>query len=116
MYDFKIIYVPGELNPSDYVTKKTNVEKYLNNPFQQQGPKFLEEDNENILKKYQSVKVFSQLHTDEAQKELKPKVKINNQIVKANEFALSNLIYKWSFVASLSARHGGTDDVELTMS
>ena len=75
MYDFKIIYVPEELNPSDYVTRKTNVEKYLNNPFWQQGPKFLEEDNENIFREYQSVKVFDQVHTVEAQKELRPKVK-----------------------------------------
>lgn len=44
MYDFKIIYIPEELNPSDYVRKKTKVEKYLNNPFWHQGPKFLEEE------------------------------------------------------------------------
>ena len=31
----------------------------MNNPFWQQGPKFLEEDNENIFKEYQSVNVFN---------------------------------------------------------
>ena len=48
-YDFKIIYVPGEMNPADFVTKKTNIEKYLHNPFWKHGPKFLDETNENIL-------------------------------------------------------------------
>ena len=28
-YGFKIIYVSGELNPSDFLTKKTNIEKIL---------------------------------------------------------------------------------------
>lgn len=96
MCDFEIINVPGELNPSDYFTKKTNADKYLDNIFWQQGPKFSEEDNENIFKKYQSIKVFSQLHTGEAKKELKPKANIDNQVVKSDKFALLNLIYKWS--------------------
>ena len=36
------------------------------------------------------------LHKTEADKELKPKLKINNQIMKGGTLALSNLIYKWN--------------------
>ena len=49
-YDFKIIYVPGELNPSDFLTKKTLMEKYLNNPFWHHGQNFLEENTEKYFK------------------------------------------------------------------
>ena len=56
--NFMIIYVPSELNPADFVTKKTSVEKYLNNNFWQNGPSFLKENIEEILSKY---KVFPSL-------------------------------------------------------
>ena len=78
-----MIYVPGELNPSDFVTKKTSVEKYLNNFFWQNGPKFLKENTEEILSKYQ---VFPNLpfdHRQEADKEFQPKIQVNNNVIKS---------------------------------
>ena len=78
----KIIYVPGEMNPAEHVTKKTSIEKYLNNPFLQQGPKFLKDDTEIILRKYETSKNMNMEHKEKAEKELKPKLKINNNIVK----------------------------------
>ena len=100
--NFKIVYVPGELNPSDYVTKKTSVDKYLNNRFWQHGPEFLKENTEDILEKYEDIRNLNLEHKEEAEMELKPKLKINNNIVKKDECpetthssTLSNLIDKW---------------------
>ena len=72
------------------------MEKYLNNPFWHHGPKFLEENTESILNMFNNVKVSDQLIREEADRELKPKLKVYNQIIKSNKFALSNLIYKWN--------------------
>ena len=95
-YDFKIIYVPGEMNPADFVTKKTNIEKYLNNPFWQHGPEFLDETNENILGMFKNINISDPVNKEEADKELRQKLKRKNQIVKSNKFLLSGLIYNWS--------------------
>ena len=101
--NFKIVYIPGELNPSDYVTKRTSVDKYLNNCLWQHGPEFLKENTEDILEKYEDIKNLNLEHKEEAQKELKPKLTINNNIVKKEECpetmhssTLSNLIDEWS--------------------
>ena len=106
---FRIIYVPGELNPSDFVTKKTSVEKYLNNSFWQNGPKFLKENTEEILSKYQVFPNIPFDHLQEADKEFRPKIQVNNNVVKSgrpdysNPDTLSNsdshlikLISRWS--------------------
>ena len=47
---FQILHVPGLVNPADYVSRVTPPEKYVNNENWTMGPKFLTNDNEQILK------------------------------------------------------------------
>ena len=49
---FQILYVPGLVNPADYVSKVTPPEKYVNNENWTMGPKFLTNDNEQILEEF----------------------------------------------------------------
>ena len=45
---------------------------------------------------FKNINESEQFIREEADRELKPKLKINNQIIKFNKFTLSNLIYKWN--------------------
>ena len=48
----QIVYVPSVINSAYYVSKVTPPEKYVNNENWTMGPKFLKNDNEQILKEF----------------------------------------------------------------
>ena len=58
---FQILYVPGVVDPADYVSKITFPEKCVNNEKWTMGPKFLENDNEQIVTKYTVDKISEKL-------------------------------------------------------
>ena len=49
---FQILHVPGLVSPADYFSKVTPPEKYVNNENWTMGPKFLKNDNEQILEEF----------------------------------------------------------------
>ena len=109
---FQIVYVPGLINPADYVSKVTAPEKYVNNENWTMGPKFLTNDNEQILEEFAvdkisentkgniSENILEKIEEKEkfmAEEEIKRiKIKSNLQRIKTNENKLVELLDKYS--------------------
>ena len=109
---FQIVYVPGLINPADYVSKVTPPEKYVNNENWTMGPKFLTNDNEQILEEFAvdkisentkgniSENILEKIEEKEkfmAEEEIKRiKIKSNLQRIKTTDNKLVELLDRYS--------------------
>lgn len=77
-----LLFCQANDNPADFVTKKTKLDKNVNQTFWQQGPEFLKLDKQIILEKFQNnIPNLQKEDQNEEEKKLKPRLKINNNVI-----------------------------------